>query len=326
MASPNLSEIVTTTLRNRSGKLADNTLKNNALLMRLQQRGNAKPISGGSTILHELEYQENATFQWYSGYQVLNITPSDVFTSAEFQWKQAAVAVSISGLEGKVQNTGPERSIDLMESRIKNAEKTMMNNMSTGVYSAGTASGGKQIGGLQLLVPDDPTAGTVGGISRVNWSFWRSQLWRTSTDGTGHASSSNIQTYMNQLYLKCVRGRDAPDLIVFDSTYYAFYLASLQTIQRITDEKLGSAGFQNLKYMGGNCDVVLDGGLGGAAPAVHGYFLNTDYIHYRPHRDVNMVPLDDVQSINQDATVKLIVWAGNMTASNLSLQGVMFDD
>ena len=35
----------------------------------------------------------------YSGYETLNIAPSDVFTAAEFPIRQAAVAVSISGLE-----------------------------------------------------------------------------------------------------------------------------------------------------------------------------------------------------------------------------------
>lgn len=51
---------------------------------------------------------------------------------------------------------------------------------------------------------------------------------------------------------------------------------------------------------------------------------NTDYLFWRPHRDRDMVPLEKVNSINQDATVQLIIWMGNMTASNRQLQGVMF--
>ena len=39
------------------------------------------------------------TYKRYSGYETLNISPSDVFTGAEFNYAQAAVAVSISGLE-----------------------------------------------------------------------------------------------------------------------------------------------------------------------------------------------------------------------------------
>lgn len=45
--SSTLTEIVTTTLRNRTGKLADNVTKNNALLNRLKKKGKVKTISGG---------------------------------------------------------------------------------------------------------------------------------------------------------------------------------------------------------------------------------------------------------------------------------------
>ena len=94
--------------------------------------------------------------------------------------------------------------------------------------------------------------------------------------------------------------------------------------QRFTDDKLAAAGFQNLKFMG--ADVVFDGGQGGDAPVDHMYFLNTNFIHYRPHRDRNMVPLDpDRFATNQDAMVKLIGWAGNMTVSNAALQGVLHE-
>ena len=67
MAAPNLSEIVTTTLRNRSGEFADNITSDLALLRRLEQRGNIKPADGGRTLVQELEYAENSTFQYYSG-------------------------------------------------------------------------------------------------------------------------------------------------------------------------------------------------------------------------------------------------------------------
>ena len=50
MAFPNLSEIVTTTLRNRTGMLADNYTRNNALIRRLSTRGRIKTFSGGRTI------------------------------------------------------------------------------------------------------------------------------------------------------------------------------------------------------------------------------------------------------------------------------------
>jgi hypothetical protein len=320
MPSPNLSEIVTTTLRNRSKKLADNMSANTALLYRLQQKGNIKPFSGGTYITQELEYAENGTYKRYSGYETLDIAPSDVFTAAEFDIKQVSVAVTMSGLE-ELKNSGKEQVIDLLESRIKNAERTMMNGLSDDIYSDGTADSGKQIGGLQLLVADTPESGTVGGINRATWSFWRNKEYDFS-DNSATPGVSTIQTAMNQLYLSCARNNDRPDLIVADNTYFRYYLESLQANQRFTNEKMAAAGFDNLKFMG--ADVVFDGGQGGSCPANRMYFLNTNYIFLRPHKNRNMVPLNpDRFAVNQDAMVKLIGWAGNMTLSNASLQGVI---
>jgi hypothetical protein len=321
MVSPNLNEIVTTTLRNRSGELADNVTNNNALLSRMKKKGSIMPASGGRTIVQELEYAENGTYQRYAGYQVLNIAPSDVFTAAEFDWKQAAVAVTWSGLETEVQNIGKEQVIDLLASRIKNAEKTFSNNLQYDMYSNGTADGGLQIGGLQLLVADAPTAGVVGGIDRAQWAFWRNQVFSGVNNGGGAVSALNIQNYMNQLWLATKRQNDVTDFIVADNTYFNFYWVSLQAIQRITKDNTATAGFKSLDYMG--ADVVPDGAIGASCPAAHMYFLNTDYIKYRPSSRRNMVPLENVQSINQDANVRLVVWAGNMTASNNQLQGVL---
>lgn len=320
MASPNLDEITTTTLRNRTGKLADNVTENNALLKRLKMRGNVKPVSGGRTIVQELEYAENGTFKRYSGYETLNISPSDVFTSAEFNYAQAAVAVSISGLE-QLQNSGKEAVIDLLGSRIKNAERTMMNNIAADCYSDGSADSNKQIGGLALLIDSTPATGTVGGINAATWDFWRN----IASTGTT-ATAANIQGLMNTVALQLVRGTDYADLIIAGANKYNFYLQSLQAIQRITSDQDAGAGFTSLKYFGaGNsADVVLDGGVGGNCPTDSMFFINTNYLHFRPHVDRNFTVIgSDRYATNQDAMVKIIGFAGNMTVSNRRLQGVL---
>lgn len=321
MPSPNsnFSEIVTTTLRHRSKKLKDNMSKNIALLMRLQEKDNIEEVSGGRTIVEELDYAENSTFMYYDGDEQLNISASDVMTAAEFDWKQAVVAVRINGKE-LAMNNGPDQIIDLLASRVKNAEKTMLNNLSSGVYSDGTGTSGKQIGGLQSLVSDAGT-GTVGGIDSGTYTFWQNAIYDFSSNSLA-ASASTIQDAMNSLYLNLCRNRDRPDLIIADNTYFGYYWKSLQAIQRISDDKVASAGFRSLKFM--DSDVVFDGGFFGTAPSAHMYFLNTDYVKFRPHKNRNMVPLNpDRFATNQDALVKLIGWMGNMTISNRSLNGVI---
>lgn len=324
MASPNLSEIITTTLRNRTGKLADDVSKSRALFMRLSEKGKAKDVSGGRVIVQELEYAENGNFMYYSGYETLSIAQQDVMTAAEFDPKQAACAVTASGAE-LAMNNGKEQVIDLLESRIENAMKTIKNNIAIGCYAAGTGSGGKEIGGLQLLVADSPSSGTVGGINRATYSFWRNISFDATTDGGSAATSANIQSYMNRVYIQLCRGEDKPDLMPADNNYYRLYLESLQPLQRFSDDKLAGAGFQTLKFMN-NADVVLDGGYGGGCPTNHMYFLNTDYIYLRTYKGRKFVVLDgDRTPTAQDAIVKIVAWMGNMTISNCFVQGVLKD-
>lgn len=321
MASPNLSEIITTTLRNRSGELADNVSKSNALLARLSQNGKINYADGGRTIVQELEYASNSTFMYYSGYEALNISPSDVLTAAEFSWKQAAVNVVASGLETEVQNSGKERILDLLESRIRNAQHTMKNNISTGIYSDGTGTSGKQIGGLQLLVADDPTTGTVGGIDRATYTFWQNQIFDFSSSLSASASTGNMQAALQTAWLSVTRGNDRPDLIPMDSVYYGFYWNSLTQIQRITDPGVAVGGFSALKFR--EADVIYDGDSG--LPANHAYLLNTNYLFFRPHPKRYFSPPENKMSLNQDALVVPILFAGNLTASNLQLQCVLHE-
>jgi hypothetical protein len=323
MAVPNLSEIVTTTIENRSKAVSDNVSKSHALLDRLEKKGKAKPADGGRKIVQEIEFAENGTFGWYSGYDALNIAPQEVFSAAEYDWKQCAVAVSISGLE-QLMNAGDEQFIDLLESRMGNAERTMKNQMGQAVYGDGTTSGGKAIGGLQLLVADTPT-NTVGNINRANWAFWKNQAFDATTDYGAAATTALMLGYMNRTWLTVVRGNEKPDLIMADNNYYRLYWEALLPQQRFTSAGMAEAGFESLKYQ--SADVVFDGGIGGGCPTNHMYFLNTEYIYMRHHTKRRYVALGEKQrfSTNQDAMVQLMGWAGNMTLSGGMMQGLLKD-
>jgi hypothetical protein len=208
------------------------------------------------------------------------------------------------------------------------AEAQLANRIGSDIYGDGTGNAGKNIDGLAAAVPDAPSSGTYGGINRANWSFWRSVSFSGLTDGGAAVSASNIQQYMDSVAVQLIRGTDKPDLIVADNNFYRLYLQSLQSIQRITDSGSGmaGAGFASLKYYGAGMasDVVLDGGIGNAATTNHMFFLNTKYLMFRPHKDRNFVPIGgERQAVNQDAIVKLIGWAGNMTSSGPQFSGVL---
>lgn len=325
MAFANVSDIIATTIENRSRKIADNVSKNNALLAYLKKGGNTRTVSGGRKIYEELSFAENANGGFYSGYDLLPINPADVISAAEYDIKQAACPIIISGLE-ELQNAGPEQMIDLMEARVKVGETTMSNIIAVSLYSDGTGSTGKEITGLKAMVPADPTTGTYGNINRATWSFWRNKKFKTSSvDGTAAATSTNIQGYMNTLWANLVRGADRPNLILMDNGYWGIYMASLQPQQRFTDPNTANLGFPTLKFM--DADVILDGGIGGGMATKTMYMLNTQYIHWRPHSKRNFVPLSPNRRvpINQDAAVVILAFAGNLTCSGAQFQGAMFE-
>jgi len=321
-ANSAITDIIATTIQSRSGVLADNLTQNNAILQRLQQKGNVNPFSGGSVILQEIMYNDTTTnnANSYSGYEVLNIAPDSPISAAQFSITQYADAVTMSGLE-MLQNSSKEAIIDLLDGRMQVSEARLLNRISGDLYLDGTGNGGKNITGLGAAIPDVATSGVYGGIDRANWTFWRP----TVTSGTT-VTALNILGLMTSTAIQLVRGTDKADLIIADNNFYSLYVQALQAIQRITSEESGAAGFASLKFYGGgtSADVVLGGGVGGQATSNHMFFLNTDYIFFRPHKDRNFVPIGgERQAINQDAVVKLLGWAGNLTCSNQQLQGLL---
>jgi len=318
MAGPSttFTEIVTTTLRNHPTAIADNVSEHNALYSRLKSRGKIKTLSGGYEIVRPLDYAENSTYQRYSGYDVLNVSASDVLTAAKYDWVQAAVHVTASGRELRM-NSGREQLIDLVEARVTNAQRTAANNMSVDIYSSGALS--EQIGGIAHIVTDDGT-GTVGGIVSGTYTFWKNQF----REFIGTPGSDTIIGNMNALWLLCVRGTDKPDLIVSSHDYFGYYWAALQDLQRYASSDTAVAGFQSLKFV--TADVIFDSNSNFSTTAQEMNFLNTDYLELCVHRDANWSTLDEKMSVNQDATVVPIIFQGNLTCRNRSLQGKLINN
>lgn len=314
MADPNLSEIISTTLRNRSGEFADNVTNKNALLKSLDDKGSIVKHTGGRTIVKELDYAENSTFKYYSGYETLDVSASEVLSAAEYNWRQAAVAVTISGLEQR-QNNGEYAVINLLTARTTNAMRTMANKISEGIFSDGTGSSGKQIDGLKAIVADSPSTGIVGGINAANYTFWRNYASSAAT------SDGNIISRMNTAYNTISRGNEHPDIIVADLTMFGYFESALQVNQRFTDAKTADAGFTNYKYKG--AVVVLDDATGISTTHNRMYFLNTDYLFFDVHQDAYMTALEGMRPTNQDAMIFPIIFQGNLTCSNRERQAVL---
>jgi hypothetical protein len=326
-ANPDFDDIATTTLRNRSGKTADNATKTTSFTDRMRRKGKVRPADGGRTITQELEVALNPNGSWYSGADELNTLAFEPFSAAEYDWKLAAVPCFWSGQE-KLMNSGEFQTINLITGRVKNSEKSLIDMVSTAAYSDGTTFGGKSMHGLGLFVVTTPTSGTVGGIPRADNTFWRNQ----STSVTGITANiavsnpSNFVIALGALSINCTRGADRPDLYVADALHYQAYINSLGPYMQIRENSMAGYGFTAVKYygVGASGDVVLDNGY---APANTTFALNTDYLYLRTHPDRDFVVFGgDRVPVNQDGTLRFVGVMGNFCASNLARQGKLFQN
>lgn len=317
MASPNetFTEMVTSTLRNRSNEVADLVSNHNALYRRLQQRGKVTK-DGGREIVLPVDYPGGSNFARYSGYQTLPIEAYDHLTAAKYDWVQSSTSITASGRELRM-NAGKEGIIKLVRSRIKHAQRDAANNMAVDIYSSGALA--NQMGGLAHLIQDDGM-GTVGGIDASAYSWWQNKF----KEATGNASTTTIRGDMNALDMELTRGTDMVDLIVSTHDLWQLYWESLDDLQRYTSrsESAGSS-FKSLKFK--DADVIFDSNVNFSTTAEKMYFLNTDKIYLVEHKDGKWGQESKRVSVNQDAEVILMFWMGQMCCSDRARQGVLID-
>lgn len=323
--NPNFSSIVATTLKNYRAKLADNITAHQALWFQLKQRGFIREDEGGTSIVEPLLVGRNTTVKSYRGYDLIDLTPQEGITAAEYDWKQIAGSVTISGLE-QFQNSGSRtKIISLLQSKITQLELSMMMEINRQLQADGTGNAGKDLTGLGIAVEDGTAWSTYGGIdSNVN-TYWRNQ-WIDNVSIAATPPFSAFLDGMRRLYNSCSRGKVKPTLILTDQFVYEAYEGTLTVNERFLDMKMGDAGFENLMYK--QTPIVFDEDMPGASLVAGSdnhemLMINADFMNFVIGRGKNFSVTDMIMPDNQDAQSSKVIMYGNLTVSNRARQGRM---
>ena len=301
--------------------LVDNIFKSNILCHRMLRK--SKASASGNKVLQPIEYAEASAKGWYSGYDVLDTSPTEVFTDASYDWKQAYATISISGKE-EALNDGKERVIDLLEAKVKNAEKSIKKMFGAKLFSDANGSSDEGFMGLQHIAKVNREMGGIDSNDASEGESW----WDGGHVGTGTATydnasnpshADNIVSDMREAYGKLTVGSDKPTLIVTSQIAFDAYEECLTAQKRFgaSDKSLADAGFSNLLYRG--TPVVVDD----ECPAGKMFFINEKYVQFRHHRKRNFSFEGFQKPINQDARVAKVLWLGALTCSNPRMQGVI---
>lgn len=297
--------LLSTTLANYRDQMTDNIFTARPLTNYLMDKGRIRMLDGGTKIVEPLVYGLNGTVGSYSGYDTISLTAQEGMSAAEYDWKQYAASIAISGIE-EAKNNGEAAIINLLEAKIMQAEESMREGFNQMFFADGTGNSGKDWNGLGNIVE---AAGTVGGINRATAGneFWQSYEENTA----GALTLADMATAYNSVSV----GNDHPDMVLTTQTLFEKYESLLQPQLRYTDAKTADAGFQNLLFK--SAPVTYD--VHCTAGVV--YFLNSKYLTLVGHSGKWFEQTDFVRPENLDARYALIMCYGNLTCRNAAKQG-----
>ena len=296
-------------------RIVDTVYGSNVLFARWNKM-NKIVIKGGTQIEFPLMYTKMAAGGWYSGYQLLNVQPTDSIQNGALAWKQAYSAVTVDGLT-LLRTDGADSIVDYIATQFKQAEMDLFDTLGTGLFGDGLALP-LQIDGLAEIIDGAGTVeATYATISKSSNTWWQSQLDSSTTTMSLVA--------LNSMFMNCTSGGRSPTIIVSNNTNYSRYWNLNLAPQQFPvqpggkDVQLAQAGFENLLFNG--VPWVTDSHVGTTAALGGPIFLNEDYFELIVSEMANFKLQDFQTPVNQDAMTALLLWAGNVVCGNLARQG-----
>ncbi len=344
----NYDALLSTTLMAYRSTLYDNIFKDSAYLAYLRMSDAVKKQNGGERVAMPLMYGKNSTVKSYSGEEVLDTTIQDGITTAFYDWRELGGTISITRKEER-QNSGESQILNLLKSKIKQAEMSMREELNRqlvqGSVSSATFVPGNDAKDLNPLgwflrknnQVDPTTGGDVGNLAGDTYSWWRHQtaVADSGSTDTGNAFALSVTTYaglkvaLRRMYNHCSRGSGgSPDLVLFDQVSFETYENALDTSVRYQNTKMADMGFDTIKLRGATCiwDEQVPDIDSGTTAITKGtaFFINTNFYNLIIDSETDIVTTPFVEPENQTVKTAKILFMGNAAVSNLRKHGVLY--
>lgn len=306
-----IDNLYTTTWQNMGSSVADQIFDGTPFWFWMRKKGMLKSTEGGRYISAPVRYAKNESITWVRKGSSVSLDDYEFLTTAQYDWRYVVATIVRFGIDDQ-QNRGRNAIIDLMNAKLENARDSLTDELE--IRSTGTA-GTDQMHGLQDLVADDPTTGTLGTIDSSVNTWWRNQ---TQTM-TGSSFATNGTSTMTTMINNCSKNQrqDSPDIIVTGQTPYEYLKDATLEQKRIVNRTLGDAGFQNIEFEG--LPVIWSPQI-----ALRMYFLNTRFmmLKYDPMMYFDMTEWKVIPTQVNDRAAQIVL-AGNLITNRRRVLGVM---
>jgi len=298
-------------------KLVDNIKKKSVLLARML--GKSKPNASGNAIHQPVEIADATSLGFYEKYGALEVAPTEFAKDAQYTWAQAYASVSISGFEERV-NDNPEKLIDLLGAKMKNAEKSLTKKFSDALYGV---SGADAVGDF-ISLKSIAGASALGGLDTTAFSGWKGAFDDDMSADPRIAVAGNesnfdsLATNMDKIFrekfaLMSKDSGDRPSIVVVNQVFFDAmeqHLSDKKRTPTLSSGEIADLGFTSMKYRGIDC--VVDESI----PDGEVYFINEEYLKMIHSRKANFGFTGFKAPVNQDAKTGHILWMGQMITGN----------
>jgi hypothetical protein len=297
-----IATVLHSTLTQSRKKLVLASMKSNALMAWVFAGERVELEGGGYNVTNPLTLGRNPNVASYSYFQTLPVAQTNEFETVEYGWSRVAGSVIISDQE-EDENKGEVAIFKLMDKKMEVLEESIKERFSQFMYAAG---GGTDPLGLASLIPANPLLGTLGGLSRVTESQWRTSAYVFG----GAIDATNIEEAFDDVLLDLKLKGDKPDVIIIGRNLYRTYRQAVRDkiVINLQDtgngKKMFDLGFEGISHNG--VPILYDEDC----PVSTAYFINSKYLRLHVLKHVNMKPKQLVAPWNTDAVGSRVVWQG----------------
>ena len=298
-----LDTVIHSTLTKSRKKLIMASIKSNALMAWAFATNRVEYEDGGHEITNPLTIGRNPNVGSYSYYGSVPVAQTDEFDTVTYNWSRVAGSVIISDQE-EDENKGQAQIFKLMSAKMQVLEESIKEKFSEYLYAAG---GGADPLGLTSVIPDDPTTGTLGGISRATETQWRTSAYDF---GAGGIDSTNIEEAFDDVIMDLTMKGERPDIILCGRNIYRLYRQAVRDKVTInlsesnSGKKMFDLGFAGVSHQ--NIPMMYDEDC----PVNKCYFINSKYLRLHILKHVNMKTKKLVAPWTIDASGERVVWQG----------------
>ncbi len=307
-----LEAVLHSTMTKSRKRLLMAAIKSNAFYSWVFATNRVEFEDGGYEISNPLVTGRNPNVTSYEYYDLLPVAQTNEFDTVAYNWARVGGSVIISDQE-RDENSGAAQIFKLIKAKMMVLEESIAEKFSGYLYAAGA---GKDPMGLAAVIPDDPTTGTMGGLSRATETQWRTSSYDFTASGTpgtpGLLDQTNCEEAFDDVMMDLTLKKDKPSLILCGRNIMRIYRASVrdkivfalnQTAdgQRMADLGFGGVSFQNIPML-----------YDEDCPVNRAYFINDKYLKLHILRKVNMVLKNLVAPWDTDAIGRRIVWQGQL--------------